>query len=308
MRVVVFGYHDIGHACLREILAQRDEVAAVFTHEDDPGENVWFHSVAQCARQFGLPVHTPEDPNQPEWVAKIRALEPDIIFSFYYRRMLGPDILGIPPRGALNMHGSLLPRRRGRAPVNWAIVRGDTETGVTLHYMVAKPDAGDIVAQRVVPIDFEDTAFTLHQKITAAARELLHDALPELRAGTAPRRPQDLSQGDYCRKRTPEDGRIDWRQSALVIYNLVRAVTHPYPGAFTDLAGRKLFVWQAHPVGGEAPGVLPGCVVRQDLEGRTAHVQTGSGLLRLERIQLEGGPEVEGSVLPGGAQLGALAR
>lgn len=308
MRVVVFGYHDVGYNCLREIFAQRDEVAAVFTHEDDPHENIWFHSVAECARQFGAPVYTPENPNSPEWIAKLRELQPDILFSFYYRRLLGPEILSIPPRGGLNMHGSLLPRNRGRAPVNWALVRGDAETGVTLHYMVAKADAGDIVAQKVVPINFEDTALTLSYKIAAAAREVMHATLPQLRAGTAPRTPQDLSQGNYCRKRTPEDGRIDWCSSALAIYNLVRAVTHPYPGAFTDLAGLRLFVWQAHPIAGEAPGARPGQVVLQDLEGRTAHVQTGAGLLRVERIQLDGEPEVEASVLPAGTLLGTQSR
>ncbi len=301
LKVVVFGYHDVGYVCLREILAQRDHVLAVFTHEDDPNENVWFHSVPEFARGEGLPTYTPEDVNTPEWIERIRSLQPDIIFSFYYRKMISPEILAIPRLGAPNMHGSLLPRYRGRAPVNWVLVKGEKETGVTLHYMVEKPDAGDIVGQRVVPIEFEDTAFTLFNKVTAAAAELIHEMLPRLRAGSAPRIPMDLSKGNYVRGRKPADGVIHWDRDAMSVYNLVRAVTHPYPGAFAFLGGRKVLVWEAHPVGSEAPGAAPGTVIAH--EGRTALVETGGGLLRVERVQFEGDDETDGAALPLGARL-----
>jgi methionyl-tRNA formyltransferase len=303
MRTVVFAYSDVGHACLSEILAQRDQVVALFTHADDPGETQWFASVAELARRHGIPVHTPADVNTPESADLVRGLAPEMIFSFYYRKMIAPEILALAPRGAFNMHGSLLPRYRGRAPINWVLVRGEVETGVTLHEMALKPDAGDIVAQRRVVIDFEDTAFTLSHKITAAARALMHETLPLLRAGTAPRTPQDLSTGNYCRGRKPADGLIDWSKDAMAVYNLVRAVTHPFPGAFTFLAGRKVFVWQAHPVAGDAGGALPGTVLRRDPEGRTALVATGTGLLRVEQVQFEGEPETTGDALAPGSRL-----
>lgn len=303
MRVVVLGYHDVGCVGLETLLEQGDEVVAVFTHEDDPKENVWFGSLKRLAVSRGIPVHTPEDVNTPEWIEVIRALDPDVLFSFYYRRMICDEILSIPRRGALNLHGSLLPRYRGRAPVNWVLVRGEKETGVTLHYMTSKPDAGDVVAQRTVPIDFEDTARTLFARMTGAARDLLRDTLPLLREGRAPRIPQDLSLGNYVRGRRPEDGRIDWTTGAVEIHNLVRAVTHPYPGAFTHESGRKVFVWKAYPLEGD--GSEPtGTVIAIDPARRAAVVRTGRGALRLERIQREGEAETDGDALPIGTVLG----
>jgi methionyl-tRNA formyltransferase len=305
LRAVVLAYHDVGCAGLEELLAHGDEVLAVITHEDDPGENVWFGSVTGLAAARGLPVFAPDDVNRPEWVERIRFLEPTILFSFYYRRMVAPAILAIPPLGALNLHGSLLPRYRGRAPVNWVLAKGETETGVTLHYMTAKPDAGDIVAQRRVPIEFEDTAPVLFRKIVAAGRELLRDTLPLLREGKAPRIPQDLSRGSYCRGRRPEDGGIDWSRSAVEIHNLVRAVTRPYPGAFTSLGGRKLYVWKGRALSAEGPRGEPGRVIGAERGRGAALIGTGDGVYRLDVCQLDGEEDRPGAVLPTGALLGA---
>src|SRR5581483_864422 len=167
---------------------------------------------------------------------------PDFLFSFYYRSMLKPPLLAVAARGALNMHGSLLPKYRGRVPVNWAVIRGERETGATLHYMVEKPDAGDIVDQQQVPILPDDTAGEVFNKVTVAAEMVLDRSLPRLIAGTAPRVPQDLSKGSYFGARKPEDGRIDWSQPARTVHDLVRGVAPPYPGAFADVAGRRLRV------------------------------------------------------------------
>lgn len=304
MRVIVFGYSEVGYVCLEELLAQGANVVAVVTHEDRPGEEIWWRSVAELARQHGLPVHFPKDVNAPEFVATLRGYAPDVIFSFYFRDLLGPQILALPPHGGLNLHGSLLPKYRGRAPVNWVLVNGETETGVTLHYMVQRADAGDIVAQRRVPIAFEDTARTLYDKIAVAARQVIRETWPLLREGRAPRWPQDLSQGSYFGRRTPEDGRIDWNWPAVRIYNLIRAVTHPYPGAFTFLGGHKLFIWWAWPreengkEGGEsrmAPGESPGTIRGVLADG--LRVATGDGELLLVRVQFEGEGELEGAEL-----------
>lgn len=291
MRSVVFAYHDIGVVCLEALLDGGDEVSAVFTHADDPGEEVWFRSVRGLAERRGIPVFAPESVNTPEWIARVRAVAPDFIFSFYYRRLLGAELLAIPTRGALNLHGSLLPRYRGRCPVNWVLIHGERETGVTLHYMEVKPDRGDIVAQRAVPITDDDTALTLFRKLTVAADQLMRDTYPLLRGGCAPRIPQDQRVASYFGGRKPEDGRIHWEQSAANIRNLVRAVTHPYPGAFALWQGRKLFVWEAQRVDAVAAGT-PGKVVAID-DGIV--VQAGEGAVRITRAQWDNDAEATGA-------------
>jgi methionyl-tRNA formyltransferase len=237
---VVFAYHNVGVRCLSVLLAQGVQVALVVTHSDRAHENIWFDSVEKLARAHGVPVITPEDPNDAAVIAQVRALRPDFLFSFYYRNMLGPELLALPRRGAFNLHGSLLPKYRGRVPVNWAVIMGERETGATLHQMVAKPDAGGIVDQQAVPIGPEDTAAEVFGKVTAAAEQVLARALPGLVAGTARIMPQNLSLGSYYGGRKPEDGRIDWAKSAQEVHNLVRGVAPPYPGAFTGIGAMTL--------------------------------------------------------------------
>jgi methionyl-tRNA formyltransferase len=241
-RAVVFAYHDVGCRCLGVLLDRKIEVPLVVTHADDPKENLWFGSVAALARARGLEVVTPADPNDHRFVAKVRGLGPDLLFSFYYRSMLGRPLLAIPRGGAFNMHGSLLPKYRGRAPVNWAVLHGETRTGATLHEMVEKPDAGRIVDQEPVAILPDDLAVEVFGKVTGAAERVLARSLPGLVDGSAVLRPQDLSQGSYFGGRKPEDGRIDWSLPAKRVHDLVRAVAPPYPGAFTEFDGRRLRV------------------------------------------------------------------
>ena len=241
-RAVAFAYHDVGARCLAVLLAHGVEVPLVVTHDDDPGETVWFASVAALARLHRIPVATPEDANEPAFVARVRDCRPDFLFSFYYRRMLAPELLAAAPRGAFNMHGSLLPQYRGRAPVNWAILNGERSTGATLHEMVAKPDAGRIVDQQAVPILPDDTAVEVFAKVTVAAELVLDRSLPALVAGNALLRAQNPAAGSYFGGRRPEDGRIDWSWPARRVHDLVRAVAPPYPGAFCDLEGARLRV------------------------------------------------------------------
>ncbi len=292
MRSVVFAYHDVGYVCLQELLRTGDEIAAVFTHTDDPAETVWFRSVRQLAGDHGVPVYTPDSVNTTEWIARVAAWQPDFIFSFYYRKILSKEILALARRGALNLHGSLLPKYRGRCPVNWVLIHGERETGVTLHYMEERPDRGDIVAQRAVPITDEDTALTVFGKLTDAAAGLMRDIYPQLRAGTAPRIPQNHAAATYFGGRRPDDGQIDWTQPARTVFNLVRAVTHPYPGAFTFCAGRKLYVWAATLA---EPGTQ-----RKDPAGTVLattpylEVETANGPIRLTRVQAESEAEMAG--------------
>ncbi|RNM20932.1 bifunctional UDP-4-amino-4-deoxy-L-arabinose formyltransferase/UDP-glucuronic acid oxidase ArnA [Dickeya undicola] len=245
MKAVVFAYHDFGCVGLRALVAAGYTVEAVFTHADNPAENQFFGSVARTAAELGIPVFAPDDVNHPLWVERIAAMSPDVIFSFYYRHLLSDAILQSAAHGAYNLHGSLLPRYRGRAPLNWALVNGETETGVTLHRMVARADAGNIVAQQRVAIDESDTALSLHRKLRDVADQLLKDSLPAIAAGKANDIPQDESQATYVGRRTPEDGRIEWQKPARTLYNLVRAVTEPWPGAFSFVGTTKFIIWQA---------------------------------------------------------------
>jgi methionyl-tRNA formyltransferase len=245
---VVFAYHDVGVRCLRTLLARGVEVPLVLTHTDAPGEHIWFESVAQHARWHGIEVLTPANPNAPEILARVKAARPDFLFSFYYRSMLGAELLGLAARGAYNVHGSLLPKYRGRVPVNWAVLNGESETGATLHAMAIKPDAGDIIDSQAVPILPDDTAVEVFRKVTVAAELVLHRSLPPLIAGTAPHRPQNLAAGSYFGARSARDGAIDWRAGVRAAHNLIRAVAPPYPGAFTEADGAPLRILRSLPV------------------------------------------------------------
>lgn len=304
MRAVVFAYHNMGIVGIRALLANGFSVPMVFSHRGDPRENRWFASVEDFCRERGIPVHLPGNVNEPPWPNVIRDAAPDFLFSFYYRSMLSPEILSLPRVCGMNLHGSLLPKYRGRAPVNWVLVKGETETGVTLHLMTEKPDAGDIVGQAAVPIAFEDTAVTLFGKMEKAAESLLADLLPRIAVGDIPRRRNKIEKGSYFGARKPEDGRIDWTRSAVEIYNLVRAVTRPYPGAFSFLLGGKLLVWWAKPASAASPPAavppgkllfpgsppLPGNGERPGNAGREGRVLvgTGEGLLSLEEVEWKG--------------------
>ncbi|MEO8487384.1 MAG: formyltransferase [Betaproteobacteria bacterium] len=258
-RAVVFAYHDVGARCLRVLVDHGVDVALVVTHRDDPAETLWFERVADVADALRIPWIAPDDANAPEIVMRIAALAPDFLFSFYYRRMLGAPLLATASRAALNLHGSLLPKYRGRAPVNWAVLRGETETGATLHDMTAKPDAGGIVDQERVPIGPDDTAKDVFDRVTGAAGRVLARALPALLDGTAARRPNDLAAGSYFGGRRPEDGRIAWSAPARRIHDLVRAVAPPYPGAFADLPGGRLAVLRTRMLD-QAPAQIPNSV------------------------------------------------
>ena len=285
MKLVVCAYHNVGYRCIEELLRQGAEISLIFTHEDSPAEQIWFSSVRELAEKNRIPYLT-SSINEPGNIEKVRKIAPDFLLSFYYRNMIKPELLEIPARGALNLHGSWLPKYRGRVPVNWAVINGETETGATLHYMVAKPDAGDIVDQEKVAIAFTDTAHDVFGKVNEAAVTVLRRAWPRLVDGSADRIPMDLAAGSYFGGRKPEDGRIDWNKSAVEIYNLIRGVTHPYPGAFTELNGMKLLIWSAWPVAGSGQ---PGQVVSL----KPLCIGTGDGLLELRRVQFEGGQEQE---------------
>lgn len=259
-RAVVFAYHDVGVRGLSVLLALGVDIPLIVTHTDDPDENIWFSSVARLAALNDIPVITPSDPNAAEVLEQVRACQPDVLFSFYYRHMLSAELLEIPTIGAYNLHGSLLPRYRGRVPINWAVLHGETETGASLHRMEVKPDAGALVDQQAVAILPNDTAHSVFQKVACATEQLLLRCIPLLLTGRMQETALDLSAGSYFGGRRPEDGRIDWRKTAAEIHNLIRAVAPPYPGAFFDTQGVRLQVlgsyYRDRPAVGQAPRIF----------------------------------------------------
>ncbi len=287
-RILFFGYSEVGHDCLSVLLERGDNVVALITHEDNPNEKIWFKTPAEAARSRGVPVHTPEKVGTPEWIERIAQMRPDLILSVYYRNMISTKLLGLAPLGAFNLHGSLLPKYRGRAPINWAVLNGEPRIGMTLHRMVREPDAGAIVDQEGVDIGPRDTAEQAFRKVLPCARRVIARQIDALLSGTAVETPQDASQATYFGGRKPEDGRIDWSQDSGRIFNLVRAVTDPYPGAFCDVGPARLMVWWAEPDSPAARGRTgrPGEV----LSVSPLVVATGDGALELTRTEWKGAP------------------
>jgi UDP-4-amino-4-deoxy-L-arabinose formyltransferase/UDP-glucuronic acid dehydrogenase (UDP-4-keto-hexauronic acid decarboxylating) len=295
MRTIVAGYHNMGCEGLEALIRNGYDVVAVFTYADAADEVIWFGSVAEAAARHNIPVYTPDNINHPLWLEKIRELKPDVLFSFYYRNILSADILDIPASGCFNLHGSLLPKYRGRVPTNWAIVNGETETGVTLHYMTPGIDNGDIVAQQNVSIDANDTAQTLSNKQVAAAGTMLDACLPAIKGGSVKRTPQNNDEASYFGGRSADDGTIDWSLSATAVHNLVRAVTRPYPGAFTFAGQRKLTIWEVEVLDQSSDDVHAGTI----LSVNPLEIACGEGVLRVRFGQQDNG------VFSTGAQLAA---
>jgi methionyl-tRNA formyltransferase len=297
-RILFFGYSQVGYDCLELLLTRQDNVTAVVTHEDNPAEKIWFKTPAVAAREKNIPVHTPANVNTPEWIERIALMAPDLILSVYYRNMISEKILQLPRLGAFNLHGSLLPKYRGRAPINWAVLHGEPRIGMTLHRMVKRADAGAIVAQDGVDLAPRDTAGEAFAKVLPCARRVLAGSIDALLAGTAREFPQDEAQATYFGGRGPEDGRIDWTKTSAQIFNLVRAVTEPYPGAFTEVDGSRLMLWWAEPDAPEARGRRgpPGEI----LSVLPLVVATGDGALKFTRTEWRGPASAlkPGQILP----------
>jgi methionyl-tRNA formyltransferase len=290
-RILFFGYSEVGFTCLDLLLARGDNVVALITHEDNPNEKIWFKTPAAAAREHGVPVYTPEKVNTPEWLEQIATLRPDLILSVYYRNMISSKLLALAPLGAFNLHGSLLPTYRGRAPINWAVLHGEPRIGMTLHRMVKAPDAGPIVDQEGVEIGPRDTAEQAFRKVLPCARRVIERQIDALLAGTAKETPQDDAQATYFGGRKPADGRIVWTQTSQQIFNLIRAVTDPYPGAFTEVGSARLMVWWAE---SDSPATRalyaetnrPGEILSVD----PLVVATSDGALELTRVEWRGMP------------------
>jgi methionyl-tRNA formyltransferase len=312
LRIVFMGTAELSCESLRELIRAPDfTVAAVVTQPDQPkgrGLKLQASPVKEIARQQGLPVLQPERARDEQFIQALRELRPDMIVVVAYGQILPGSILDLPRFGGLNVHTSLLPKYRGAAPIQWAILNGETETGVTIMKMDEGMDTGAILAQERTPIHPRDNSQTLHDRLGRMGAGLLLKTIPEFVAGNLPPRPQPgegVSQAPKIRK---QDGRIDWRQPAGAVWNRVRAMV-PWPGAFTALPAspqpQLLKIWEAEPA--DASGES-GRVLRADKSGIV--IGCGAGSLRILALQREGGrrlaaPEfLAGHLLEAGQTLG----
>jgi len=250
---IVCAYSPVGRAALAGLLEAGIEVLALYTYPQGAEES-WFVPPAVLAEARGIPLFMEPRFNEDHVYEAIRALRPDFLFSFYFREMIQARFLDLPRLGAYNLHGSLLPHYRGRAPINWVLVRGEAQTGVTLHAMTPKPDDGDIVGQTVLPIAWDDTALSLTLRAAAAGRELVRSVAPRLADGSAARVSQcTLGPSSYFGGRRPEDGKLDLGGSTRDGFNLIRAVADPWPNAFVAAPGGSVQVSWALPTAAPCP-------------------------------------------------------
>ena len=250
---VVCAYSSVGTAALEGLLEAGVEVCALYTYEQGPEEQ-WFTPPEAVALAHDIPVHMAESFNNHAVFEAIQALHPDFLFSFYFREMIQARFLEIPRLGAYNLHGSLLPKYRGRAPINWVLVKGETETGITLHAMTPKPDDGHIVAQAQLPIAWDETALSLTEKAAVAGRNLVRDAIPVLVDGSIQRLDQKtLGPSSYFGGRSPADSRLDFTMTVQEAFNQIRAVADPWPNAFLETATSMVKIPWALPSGEPCP-------------------------------------------------------
>ncbi len=276
---VVCAYSPVGREALAGLLDVGIKVLALYTYAQGESET-WFEPPARLAEARGIPVHFEARFNEDSVFETIRSLKPDFLFSFYFREMIQARFLEVPRLGAYNLHGSLLPKYRGRAPINWVLVKGEPETGITLHAMTPKPDDGDIVSQIKLPIDWDDTALSLTLKSAEAGRILVRDVVPKLLDGTAVRVNQkSLAPSTYFGGRKPEDGQLDFSMSAAEAFNLIRAVADPWPNAFINTTSGILHIPWALPT---ALPCAPGCF-RLTPEGTVLGFRNGALMLHALR-------------------------
>jgi methionyl-tRNA formyltransferase len=307
MRIVFIGTGDIGLPALQWLLASGHEIAAVFTQPDKPaGRKMEFtpSPIKTLALAHGIPVHQPVKMRAPEAVAQVQSLNVDLIVVMAYGQILPKGVLDAARVACLNLHASILPRHRGAAPIQSAILAADTETGITVMYMDVGLDTGDILLIHRIPIGAQETGGELHDRLAEVAPGALAEAIDLLEEGNAPRIPQDNALATYAGKLTRENGLIDWSLPAIQIERQIRAM-NPWPGAFTGLAAkdgvvRKLKVYRATEVPGYPPGD-PGRVIESNAEG--IFVAAGIRALRLQEIQLEGKRRMSASEFLRGAPL-----
>jgi len=286
LRTVFMGTPDFALQTLQGLIDAGCKMVGVYTQPDRPkgrGKQLAAPPVKELAQKYDIPVYQPLKLRQPEAVAELEALAPDLIVVVAYGQILPKSVLEIPAHGCINVHASLLPKYRGAAPINKAIIDGETETGITTMYMDVGLDTGDMLVKKILAIGPEETAGELHDRLATLGRETMEETLRQLGAGTLQREVQDDEQSTYASMMKKEDGRIDWSRPAREIHNHVRGLD-PWPGAYTTINGELLKLAETRPEA--TKGDKPGCVIKADKDG--VCVACGSGSLRIQQLQLAG--------------------
>lgn len=288
MKIMFMGTPDISATCLRELIASDNEIAAVVTGKDKPrgrGNVMTPTPVKALALEHSLPVYTPDTLRDESFAKLLREIDPELIIVVAYGKILPKNVLDYPKYGCVNLHVSLLPKYRGAAPMQRAIINGEKETGVTVMYMAEGVDTGDIITVEAFPIGPEDDFEAIHDRSAEIGAKLLVKTIPQLADGTATRTPQDHSLATHAAKIEKEDCKIDFTRSASVLDCAIRGVT-PIPGAFAYLKGKMLKIYKATPTEGKG---MPGEVIATDAKGVGSFtVACGEGALKIWGVIPEG--------------------
>lgn len=308
MKVVFMGTPDFAVGTLKKLIESRHEVLAVVTQPDKPkgrGKAMQFPPVKEVAVEAGITVYQPKRVREPEFLETLKELSPDVVVVVAFGQIIPQAVLDVPKLGCLNVHGSLLPKYRGAAPIQWAVIDGECESGVTIMRMDAGLDTGDMITTRVVKLEDKETGGSLFDKLSQAGADLLTETLDKLEAGEVSYEKQPAeSSTDYARMLKKEDGQIDWNKSAAELERLIRGL-NPWPSAYTHLDGKTLKIWMADAEEGNS-GSEPGTVV--EVTKNTVKVQTGDGVLSLLEVQLEGKKKMPVDAFLRGCQLDAQSQ
>lgn len=287
MRIVFMGTPDFAVPTLERLIESKHEIAAVVTQPDKPrgrGKAIQMTPVKELALKHGLPVYQPERAQNAEFVAALRELKPDVIVVIAFGQILSAELLSVPAYGCINIHASLLPKYRGASPIQWAVINGDKESGITTMMMAEGMDTGDILDTLRVNLDEKETGGSLFARLSLLGGELILGTLQKLEEGTLVRTPQVHEQASYVKKIPKTFGNIDWSMSAAAIERLIRGL-NPWPSAYTHWDGRLLKIWEAGVPDEDMPGE-PGQILRAG--GGVLQVKTGNGILDIKSLQPEG--------------------
>ncbi len=299
MRIILVGGKEHGYQCLKELLRLNQQVVHIFALQEETHEISSFtQKIKEVADKKGIPFLIPKKNNINKYKDIIDSLKPDFMLVIKGRTIISKDVYSIPQKGTAVIHESLLPKYRGFAPLNWAIINGEEETGATLFFMEEEVDSGPILAQKKVSILLEETVHDVERKIVGLYVTLVRENIPLIEAGKFKTIPQDHSQATYTCCRTPEDGRINWSNTAAKIYNLIRALTYPYPGAHTFFNKKKLTIWSADLLSenDKYVGRIPGRIIKIERD-IGVQVLTGKGVVRVKKVHFENGEKINSSKL-----------
>lgn len=284
MRIVFVTHNKLGLACLEELVDLGADIQAVYTrpHLDEISDQV---QIEPFTDRQGISLHRIESINAETVKSQIQSYDPELLFVIGWSQLVDAEVLDIPTVASLGMHPAPLPRGRGRAPIPWSLIKGLDETALSLFHLVEEADAGDLVGQHPIPIEINDNASSLYEKVVEAGRVLIQEYYPEFASGEIPRTPQEDSNATWWPKREPHHGLIDWNRPPAEVYDWIRGQTQPYPGSYTYINNKKITVWEANPPAEEKKFVQPGEIVYYD-EG-VLGVGAWEGIIELTEIEVE---------------------